>query len=134
MSNGLSLRSIYLFTPFPILIYLFLFVSFCSFTAALTLTQCARSAYFFPGLTNRLSEATSAVKLYLSHIGVHFGRNMIAEIQTHFSIRYAFPKVSFLLFHFLRKKGGTLSQTLFEIHLRPQRSLLLFNHILSKNF
>lgn len=72
MSNGFPLCPIYLFTPSPpsLSIYSFL-ISFCCFYGSVLLaTLCLINA--FPPRTNRLSDATSTVKLYLSHAGVHF--------------------------------------------------------------
>lgn len=71
MSNGFPLCTIYLCTPFSLLIYLFLFGSFLLFDGCvLSATLCLIST--FPPQTNRLSDATSSVKLCLSHAGVRF--------------------------------------------------------------
>lgn len=69
-SNGSPLCPIYLFTPFSALLDVLLFGLFLLFYSCILLvTLCPIST--FPPRTNHLSDATSSVKLYLSHASTH---------------------------------------------------------------
>ncbi len=133
--------------PFFLLICLFLFGSFLLFHGCVLLATLCPISIFAPR-TNHLSDATSSVKLYLSHAAVHFDEIWSRKFKrTHISTSEArlqrewtppTPLVSrFSIPHFTafsKSKRTFFSETLFEIHLHTLKCLLLFNHTLLKDF
>lgn len=136
--------------PFSLLIYLFLFGSFLLFYG------CVRRATLCLISTFSSADKSFVWRYLFCEIVLvtrrrAFWRNTVAQTQTHthFAIRgstarqarsLCFPLFISSLHSLLaegcevRKARELFPETLFEIHLQTLKSLLLFNHTLSKDF
>ena len=125
-------------------IYFFVVPLRCFYGCVLSATMCLIST--FPPRTNRLSDAASSVKLYLSHAAVRFDEMKLerthiftgtppthTHTHTHtLSLFPAYPIPPFAAFS--RKARELFFRDFIEIHLLTPKSLLLFNPTLSKDF